>query len=239
MHRAKYQLIKDELLEEINAGLFKPGQKFYSESELKSRYGVSTATILRAIQELVNEEFIVRYQGKGSFVSKAKRNEKIIFSETDNQLVGIQSIKMVSCTLDNETDILEKLKIKSNEHYYKIVRARYNNKKPFAIQISHISSSYIKDESLLKSGSYQSLYELLKDSNNLDMYSMPFMQTIDITKLIPQPFSDYLQLVPETPVVLMKRYTLNNQQEVIEYVETYKTIDTFHIEIRNTEKEYL
>ena len=234
MHRAKYQLIKDELLEEINSGLFKPGQKFYSESELKSRYGVSTATILRAIQELVNEEYIVRYQGKGSFVSKAKRNEKIIFSETDNQLVGIQSIKMVSCTLENETEILDKLKIQQDGQYYKIVRARYNNKKPFAIQVSHICSSYIKDESLLKSGSYQSLYELLRDSNNLDMYSMPFTQTIDITKMIPQQFSDYLQLAEDTPVVLMRRLTLNNDKEVIEYVETYKTIDTFHIEIRNT-----
>ncbi|WP_140180375.1 GntR family transcriptional regulator [Providencia stuartii] len=234
MHRAKYQLIKDELLEEINSGLFKPGQKFYSESELKSRYGVSTATILRAIQELVNEEYIVRYQGKGSFVSKAKRNERIIFSETDNQLVGIQSIKMVSCTLENETEILDKLKIQQDGQYYKIVRARYNNKKPFAIQVSHICFSYIKDESLLKSGSYQSLYELLRDSNNLDMYSMPFTQTIDITKVIPQQFSDYLQLAEDTPVVLMRRLTLNNDKEVIEYVETYKTIDTFHIEIRNT-----
>lgn len=234
MHRAKYQLIKDELLAEIKSGKFKSGQKFYSESELKARYEVSTATVIRAIQELVNEEYIVRYQGKGSFVSKAKRDEKIIYSETDNQLVGIQSIKTVSCELESNSDILTKLKLSDSDRYYKIVRARYNNKKPFAIQVSHIPESYISDDSVIKSGSFQSIYELLNETNKIDMYSMPFTQTIDIIKSVPQEFFDNLKITAETPVVLMKRYTFNNDNDVIEYVETYKTIDAFHIEIRNT-----
>jgi DNA-binding GntR family transcriptional regulator len=32
----KYQVIKAALLDEIRNGTFKPGEKFYSESELKS-----------------------------------------------------------------------------------------------------------------------------------------------------------------------------------------------------------
>ncbi len=237
MHSPKYQLIKDELVQEIKSGLFKPGQKFYSESELKVRYQVSTATVIRAIQELVNEEYIVRYQGKGSFISKAKRDEKIIFSETDNQLVGIQSIKMLSCTLEDSPEIIKKLKLSDNDKYYKIIRARLNNKIPFSIQVTHIYEKYIHEDIDINSKPFESIYDLLKEKNNLDMYSMPYVQTIDIIKSAPQKFYDYLQLAAETPVVLMKRLTYNNDKNVIEYVETYKMIEAFHIEIRNAEKD--
>ena len=90
----KYQVIKAALLDEIRNGTFKPGEKFYSESELKERYSVSSATVIRAIHEMVNEGYLIRYQGKGTFVSKAKRNENIIFSESDNDLKACSRLKL-------------------------------------------------------------------------------------------------------------------------------------------------
>ncbi len=36
----KYQQIKQNLLYEINNGKFQPGDKFYSEAELKRKYNV-------------------------------------------------------------------------------------------------------------------------------------------------------------------------------------------------------
>lgn len=237
MQRAKYQLIKDELIQEIKSGLFQPGQKFHSESELKARYQVSSATVIRAIQELVNEEYVVRYQGKGSFVSKAKRDEKIIFSETDNQLVGIQSVKMLAHTLEQHPIILSKLKLNEQQRYHRIVRQRFNNKKPFAIQVTHINEQFLHADTEINTKCVDSLYQLLKEKSGLDMYTMPYIQTIDIVQDISTDFANYLQLAHREPVVLMKRITYDNHKNVIEYVETYKLTEAFHLEIRNTEKE--
>ena len=69
----KYQQIKQNLLYEINNGKFQPGDKFYSEAELKRKYNVSGITAIKALQCLTNEGYLVRYQGKGTYVSKAKR----------------------------------------------------------------------------------------------------------------------------------------------------------------------
>ena len=72
MSITKYQQIKQSLLYEINNGMFQPGDKFYSEAELKKKYNVSGITAIKALQCLTNEGYLVRYQGKGTYVSKAR-----------------------------------------------------------------------------------------------------------------------------------------------------------------------
>ena len=79
----KYQQIKQNLLYEINNGLFKPGDKFYSEAELKKKYNVSGITAIKALQGLTNEGYLVRYQGKGTYVSKARRGKVVKFSDIE------------------------------------------------------------------------------------------------------------------------------------------------------------
>ena len=60
----KYQQIKDDLLKKIEVGEFKHGDRFYSEAELVKLYNVSSITVIRAVQELVNDVI--------SYVSKEK-----------------------------------------------------------------------------------------------------------------------------------------------------------------------
>lgn len=236
MHVIKYQFIKDELLKEINSGKVKPGQKFYSESELKNRYDVSSATVIKAIQELVSEGLLVRYQGKGTFISKGKRNEKVILTETDGLQKGTEKISLLSSSLENEIEILKKLQLPHSEKYYKFIRSRSNNKKIFLIQISYIAQKFVKDELIFQNDKFQSIYATLNKINNFDMYSLPFTQSIDIINDIPECYQKHLKIQKGSPVVLMTRYTFDKEMNVIEYVETYKTTETFHIEIRNTEE---
>lgn len=235
MHGVKYKFIKDELQKQINSGIFKPGQKFYSESELKNQYNVSSATVIKAIQELVSDGLLVRYQGKGTFISKAKRNEKVILTETDKLDKGTEKINLLSVSLENEPDILEKLKLTPNQQYHKLIRSRATNKNVFLIQISYIAQKYIKDNSVFYHDNFQSIYTTLNEFNNFDMYSLPFMQAFDIVNNIPECYQKYFGQKKCLPIVLMTRYTFDQQKNVIEYVETYKTTDSFHIEIRNTE----
>ena len=60
----KYQYIKDELKNKIISGQFASGDKFYTEAELISMYDVSSITVVRALNDLAKDGYIVRQQGK-------------------------------------------------------------------------------------------------------------------------------------------------------------------------------
>ncbi|MCI1894205.1 MAG: GntR family transcriptional regulator [Lactobacillus sp.] len=77
----KYQLIKQEIVKAIEDGTFKPGMRIYSEGELRTKYGVSNTTAVRALNELVSEGYLVRRQGDGTFVRRNLNHQKAWFSE--------------------------------------------------------------------------------------------------------------------------------------------------------------
>lgn len=64
-----YQGIKQDLLDKIYAGMLKPDTQIPSEKELSEQFKVSRITVRRALEELEEEGFIYRRQGKGTFVS--------------------------------------------------------------------------------------------------------------------------------------------------------------------------
>ena len=53
----KYQLIKDELKQQIISGKFENGDKFYTEAELVEMFKVSSITVIRALNDLVKNAF--------------------------------------------------------------------------------------------------------------------------------------------------------------------------------------
>lgn len=64
-----YQTIKQDLLDKIYTGLLKADTQISSEKELSEQFKVSRITVRRALEELEEEGFIYRRQGKGTFVS--------------------------------------------------------------------------------------------------------------------------------------------------------------------------
>ena len=63
-----YQQVAEDLKNRIEQGEFCSGQSIPSEAKLCEQYEVSRITIRNAIAELVEQEILVKYQGKGVFV---------------------------------------------------------------------------------------------------------------------------------------------------------------------------
>ncbi|WP_206832439.1 GntR family transcriptional regulator [Alicyclobacillus fructus] len=65
-----YKQLKSELLEKILSGEWPPGEQIPSEAELAAMYDVSRTTVRQAVGDLVTAGFIVRRQGKGTYVAE-------------------------------------------------------------------------------------------------------------------------------------------------------------------------
>jgi DNA-binding GntR family transcriptional regulator len=56
--------VKQELLDSIVRGEFSPDEPFVTQREIVERFGVSTTTAVRALNELVADGVVVRRRGR-------------------------------------------------------------------------------------------------------------------------------------------------------------------------------
>ncbi len=82
----KYLQLKEEVLSWIAGGRFRPGDKLPSENELAEQFNLSRQTVRQSIGELVQEGWLSREQGKGTFVSRLSAEKR---SVSGNRTVGI------------------------------------------------------------------------------------------------------------------------------------------------------
>ena len=64
----KTGLVEQEILRQIDLGNFRRNSLLPSERELAKQLGVSYMTVRRAIGKLVDDSFLTRVQGKGTYV---------------------------------------------------------------------------------------------------------------------------------------------------------------------------
>lgn len=72
-----YQQMIEDLKDDIISGAYATGDKIPSELELANSYNVSRITVRRAISELCDEGYLIKRQGKGTFVTPPKIQRKI------------------------------------------------------------------------------------------------------------------------------------------------------------------
>ena len=70
--KPRFQLVKDFLLNGINNQRYPVGSRIPTEMQLAQQFNVSRMTVHKAIRDLVNAGYLVRYQGQGTFVCEQK-----------------------------------------------------------------------------------------------------------------------------------------------------------------------
>ena len=80
----KYLQLKEILIQHFKDQQYQPNQKIPSENELLEQFDVSRITVRQALAELVNEGFIYKKHGSGSFFSG-----KVEDTERLNYLIGV------------------------------------------------------------------------------------------------------------------------------------------------------
>lgn len=80
-----YEQIYNDIIEGIENGTYKKGDRLPSEKELSEKYCVSRITSKKALELLAEEGRIIRMAGKGSFVSGAELTEEVQAAEEEEK----------------------------------------------------------------------------------------------------------------------------------------------------------
>ncbi|GAB2499430.1 arabinose utilization transcriptional regulator AraR [Alkalibacterium psychrotolerans] len=82
----KYIAIKNEIQKKIISEDYSLGAKIPSEAELRLQFNVSRHTIRQAISECVNDGYLVKQQGSGTYVSDLYKTKQI---GSGNKTIGV------------------------------------------------------------------------------------------------------------------------------------------------------
>ncbi|MGT2757143.1 GntR family transcriptional regulator [Streptococcus ovuberis] len=222
MRTPKYQKIKNDLKQQLRSGKFASGDKFYTEAELMDIYQVSSITVIRSLNDLVAEGYLTRQQGKGTFVSRARKGKRVLFSDVELFPVEQDQVTVLAIVREQDPNILKKLKLGKNGAYYRIERIRQADNVPYIYQKSFIPEAYI-NEDYPELSYYNSIYKHFKEDFNIHMNEEDFIETNEITLPTPEHVAKLLNTTTDEPVVLQIRTTFNEASNTVyEYIESYK-----------------
>ena len=230
-----YYQIREQLLEQIRAGVFKPGQSLPSEQEIAEHFGVSRMTGRQALKSLRDLGLTYSVRGKGTFVSaiKLEKDFRQVTSFTEEMKArGFRpKSKVISFELaqaDDET--LNALQLKNRESVISLRRIRFANTLPMGIEWSRIPQRVCPD--LLKDFDPQaSLYETLAQRYGI---KMAIADEIVEAGLARADEARLLGITAKAPVFLFTRISYVQSGEPIEFVKSVYRGDRYKIVNRLT-----
>ncbi|ASS91410.1 GntR family transcriptional regulator [Aeribacillus pallidus] len=165
-----YIQLKESIRSSIINGQLKYGDKIPTELELSEEYKISRITVRKAILELVEEGYLVKRQGKGTFVNKRKIERKIVhfLSFTDAcKANGLKaSGKVIKKEIIQPTAKDKKmLQLDDGDALLFIQRVRYADDSPIMIENNYFS--YKGYHYLLNENLDGSIYKILEEKLNV------------------------------------------------------------------------
>lgn len=149
---SKLAEIEESIITAIKNQELLAGDKIMSENELLNKFSVSRMTSRKAIQNLVSRGYLYQKKGSGTYVASRDNkieiylNEMIGFADRlkklgKNPVTKILSFKKVK----SYPSLSEILKIENQKKVYYIVRARYMDNIPIALEYSYMPFKIVGD----------------------------------------------------------------------------------------------
>ncbi len=227
-----YAQLKEIIVTMIERNELKPGDQIPTEKYLTIKYGISRITVRKAVEELVEDDILVRKQGKGTFVAFPKIERELItvnsFSKRMSQKGFVPGSKVLSKELITATPTIQKyLKIGPEQEVIAIHRLRFLDQEPVAIEKSYLAyDSYpLVLEANINIGS---LYKFLEKEYNV--YPEKSEKTLEIIKCN-EIEAKYLQINMGEPLFLLTGAIYTADHRAIEYVKTVFKGDRFRFKV--------
>lgn len=211
-----YQQLMEDIKIAIEEGKYKYEDKIPSEPELSETYSVSRITVRRAIDELCNEGYLIKKQGKGTYVNKPKLLRKIeqaddvqSFSSACRangmkpgaRVIGVQK-------LPSRKDEQKFLHLQEGDDVLYLQRVLSANGEPIMLENNYFDyekCKFLEEEKLDKG----SLFLMLKEKHGMDPVSTKKC-TLEIVRATSSN-ANLLQVAVGEPLFFMTAYFTDAQ----------------------------
>ena len=225
---AYFQLQK-KLQKAIEDGRWVPGQIIPPERTLAEKHKLSIGTVKKAILNLVNEGYLYRVQGKGTFVAGMTLQPESLryyrFLENFNDEEIELQIKLLNLKITKGINPINGfLNLRANQKLFELDRLFYHGSKPVVYSISYIPQKMFEDLATLPKSKFENipLYIALEEIyglptlNNRELYSAVAADSVTAKKL---------KIQRGSPVLLIEMLSYTYKQTPYEYRKSYCLTD--------------
>ena len=225
-----YYQLQEKLRHDIDAGIYKTGERIPTEKVLEAVYGVSRITVRKAIEALAYEGLVTKKQGKGTVVTR-----KLLEDDTSTLLGFTEKMEALGKKVSSEVlsieeiqaneSISKSLDIAMGENVLKIRRLRKIDNEALELFDVYIPGKYGISETEDFSNSIFGIY---RKYGLIPSYSDRTIQAINIDKDVAK-----LLGVHKGDAGMQLHYvTFDTKHRVIEYAEGICRGDYYSYKVR-------
>ena len=146
----KYEELVNTLINEIERGVYKKGERLPTTPQLCEIYGMSNTTVKRAMDVLESYGLVARRRGSGVYIKETSvPGSSTLQSESSQQMSGmtaeyLEHNKQVESDVRGfsvvrpDPSIAEKLDMDPDQFAYQITRVRKVDGKPLVVEYTHM-----------------------------------------------------------------------------------------------------
>jgi GntR family transcriptional regulator len=224
-----YFKLQKQLLDEIEGGRWAPGERIPPERVLAESYHISIGTVKKAVLNLVNEGYLYRIQGKGTFVAgmtlqpQSLRYYRFIkkFEAKEAEL----QIKLLELAESAPIAPINRLlKLRFNQNLYEIKRFFLFRDNPVVYCVSYLPRKMFAKLDKLPRHQFEKipLYLALQENYGLPtIFNRELFSSVCADKAVAARFG-----VPKnTPVLRIEMLSFTYRQTPYEYRQSYCRTD--------------
>ena len=219
-----YRLQKD-LRHKIEDGKWSPGEAIPSARKMADELGVSLGTVQKAVENLVNEGFLFRIQGKGTFVSGTTiRRESLRYIRMRKDFRDYDTafkIKVMGIeTVPASQPANRYLKIDAEDELYRLERVFVSRRGPISYNVTYLPAKMFPD--FVKSAAPRlekfTLYETVEE-----LYGLPTISNMELfaVAFADAQTADALAIEKGAPLLKTEMLSLTYKRKPYEYRTSY------------------
>jgi len=224
-----YHQLLEYIKIKITSGEYPADELIPSEREFSEKFQISRMTVRQALNNLVQDGFVYRQKGKGTFVSRQKVEKKIsrLNSYTEEMIErGLKpSSKLIEFEITNSDPTLASiLKINECDSIYRIKRVRLADSKPMSIESIFVPCDIAPNlsKSILEKSFYDYVISNIPDPiQYADQSIQARLATENEAKLLEIPIN--------SPVLSIDRTTYLRSGKVLEHELTVYRADRYKL----------
>ena len=227
-----YQQLSDEIKDQIKEGRLKAGDRLMTEAEFSQQYEVSRITVRKAIELLVDEGYVTRKQGIGTFIAEKKLRRVVdpdnlvrSFSEASRMSGQEPSSELISVEwVMPEASVQRSLHVGEEEKVLKIVRLRKIDGVPVMIESNYYPKRL---DFRLQANLTGSTYEVFREHGLIPSHAVRTVQICYATLEEAQ----RLGVEENQPLLLQTEETTDQNQQILHYIKVVVNSQRYQLTI--------